>query len=125
MIRRPPRSTLFPYTTLFRSSGLIKGDYKIYDVNGMYQQIMRDYLHPTSLQFREGKEITENTDFAIVRARNGGALPMRTNGLVSFVESEGEFFATIHEINAGIETGTLEITDVIKTYEPFEKKIGR
>src|SRR3989441_4345642 len=25
MIRRPPRSTLFPYTTLFRSSGLITG----------------------------------------------------------------------------------------------------
>src|SRR2546427_9915051 len=24
MIRRPPRSTLFPYTTLFRSAGLIK-----------------------------------------------------------------------------------------------------
>src|SRR3712207_8258348 len=25
MIRRPPRSTLFPYTTLFRSSGLAAG----------------------------------------------------------------------------------------------------
>src|SRR3712207_7837051 len=25
MIRRPPRSTLFPYTTLFRSWGLIAG----------------------------------------------------------------------------------------------------
>src|SRR2546422_10129966 len=25
MIRRPPRSTLFPYTTLFRSSGLVTG----------------------------------------------------------------------------------------------------
>src|SRR3712207_8881654 len=25
MIRRPPRSTLFPYTTLFRSSDLIEG----------------------------------------------------------------------------------------------------
>src|SRR3712207_7221725 len=24
MIRRPPRSTLFPYTTLFRSKGLIR-----------------------------------------------------------------------------------------------------
>src|SRR5687768_17719653 len=24
MIRRPPRSTLFPYTTLFRSSSLVK-----------------------------------------------------------------------------------------------------
>src|SRR2546430_7176363 len=26
MIRRPPRSTLFPYTTLFRSLDAIKGD---------------------------------------------------------------------------------------------------
>src|SRR2546422_7666598 len=26
MIRRPPRSTLFPYTTLFRSLGLRDGD---------------------------------------------------------------------------------------------------
>ena len=25
MIRRPPRSTLFPYTTLFRSDGRISG----------------------------------------------------------------------------------------------------
>src|SRR5689334_24427061 len=25
MIRRPPRSTLFPYTTLFRSDGLLAG----------------------------------------------------------------------------------------------------
>src|SRR3712207_8778124 len=27
MIRRPPRSTLFPYTTLFRSPRLYDGDY--------------------------------------------------------------------------------------------------
>src|SRR5260370_42024404 len=27
MIRRPPRSTLFPYTTLFRSSSLVQFDY--------------------------------------------------------------------------------------------------
>src|SRR3712207_7641789 len=26
MIRRPPRSTLFPYTTLFRSAGHLAGD---------------------------------------------------------------------------------------------------
>src|SRR2546427_6732986 len=26
MIRRPPRSTLFPYTTLFRSLGMHRGD---------------------------------------------------------------------------------------------------
>src|SRR4051794_41425621 len=27
MIRRPPRSTLFPYTTLFRSNGVIVGQH--------------------------------------------------------------------------------------------------
>src|SRR3712207_7156576 len=27
MIRRPPRSTLFPYTTLFRSQRLVAGDH--------------------------------------------------------------------------------------------------
>src|SRR3712207_8980459 len=26
MIRRPPRSTLFPYTTLFRSLGVVRGE---------------------------------------------------------------------------------------------------
>src|SRR5256885_12167583 len=33
MIRRPPRSTLFPYTTLFRSAGLLRapsvGEFRI------------------------------------------------------------------------------------------------
>src|SRR3712207_8372421 len=28
MIRRPPRSTLFPYTTLFRSEGITLNNYK-------------------------------------------------------------------------------------------------
>src|SRR5687768_18093073 len=28
MIRRPPRSTLFPYTTLFRSGGAEEGSYR-------------------------------------------------------------------------------------------------
>src|SRR5438874_6923157 len=28
MLRRPPRSTLFPYTTLFRSSGRVQQTYK-------------------------------------------------------------------------------------------------
>src|SRR2546426_8899551 len=30
MIRRPPRSTLFPYTTLFRSQGARSGDDEIH-----------------------------------------------------------------------------------------------
>src|SRR2546427_8373181 len=34
MIRRPPRSTLFPYTTLFRSLRLEHGDFGFVDING-------------------------------------------------------------------------------------------
>src|SRR3712207_8200457 len=29
MIRRPPRSTLFPYTTLFRSAGMSTAEYAV------------------------------------------------------------------------------------------------
>src|SRR2546430_12338011 len=32
MIRRPPRSTLFPYTTLFRSGRLVEADLHGHDV---------------------------------------------------------------------------------------------
>src|SRR3712207_8966003 len=43
MIRRPPRSTLFPYTTLFRSFG----DYA--DVLGMKNQTLsEDYFNTSS-----------------------------------------------------------------------------
>src|SRR3712207_1272876 len=31
MIRRPPRSTLFPYTTLFRSNGLAFSEFRGYE----------------------------------------------------------------------------------------------
>src|SRR5256885_11016771 len=34
MIRRPPRSTLFPYTTLFRSRGFFEGRYIFDSVTG-------------------------------------------------------------------------------------------
>src|SRR3712207_7488823 len=34
MIRRPPRSTLFPYTTLFRSDGLLAQRQGLRDVAG-------------------------------------------------------------------------------------------
>src|SRR3712207_7917478 len=34
MIRRPPRSTLFPYTTLFRSQGVVAGAEGVLDPLG-------------------------------------------------------------------------------------------
>src|SRR5258708_9890701 len=58
MIRRPPRSTLFPYTTLFRSLGEI-------------QRHNRDILHVDILpdvQFRPVGEWEDADRFALVDA---------------------------------------------------------
>src|SRR3712207_2638668 len=49
MIRRPPRSTLFPYTTLFRSQGIGQALYEeaVYDEDGnLVTGTMVDYLIP-------------------------------------------------------------------------------
>src|SRR2546429_3723445 len=45
MIRRPPRSTLFPYTTLFRSSAAARGDGRVVTLwarDAAQAQAMRD-----------------------------------------------------------------------------------
>src|SRR3712207_1657380 len=47
MIRRPPRSTLFPYTTLFRSARSIREDYlqqSAYDEVDTYTSIKKQHL---------------------------------------------------------------------------------
>src|SRR3712207_9360494 len=57
MIRRPPRSTLFPYTTLFRSLFLksinYKADPRSFDstANGLYQSVQNSNLQPLSSSF--------------------------------------------------------------------------
>src|SRR5260370_28417691 len=56
MIRRPPRSTLFPYTTLFRSTDVI-----IARPNGGTNLVITDTL--------TGKTVTVQSEFA-----NGGPL---------------------------------------------------
>src|SRR5260370_7902348 len=46
MIRRPPRSTLFPYTTLFRSLLLSVPDWRgrLEDCNARFQKVERGYV---------------------------------------------------------------------------------
>src|SRR5437660_4096455 len=63
MIRRPPRSTLFPYTTLFRSRGnppfLLVGPLALLHVQVLHEQILvalltltRSEEHTSELQSR-------------------------------------------------------------------------
>src|SRR5947199_5026388 len=53
MIRQPPRSTLFPYTTLFRSDGLQENCRKC-------SSIIRNVLHEKHRQFWKDKNIYEH-----------------------------------------------------------------
>src|SRR3989442_8883949 len=57
MIRRPPRSTLFPYTTLFRSDGHLRGDFdvhidKIMVAHFAHHALLRSEEHTSELQSR-------------------------------------------------------------------------
>src|SRR5256885_11503101 len=56
MIRRPPRSTLFPYTTLFRSEGRPRR------LDGVYHPVevyYRDYRPVSGLQIRSEEHTSE------------------------------------------------------------------
>src|SRR5258708_26413779 len=48
MIRRPPRSTLFPYTTLFRSNSLSNSGVKPPELNAPTQENLSNVLSPVS-----------------------------------------------------------------------------
>src|SRR5471030_3498579 len=50
MIRRPPRSTLFPYTTLFRSGGQRQPVTPGYDAHATARQAPRSEEHTSELQ---------------------------------------------------------------------------
>lgn len=93
-------------------AGIIKGDFKIFDVNSMYPFVMKNFKHPVSRSYNVNNKITSKTNFALIIAKNYGALPQRTPAGLDFTKEFGEFYATIHEIEAGLETGTLEINRV-------------
>lgn len=91
--------------------------WKMIDRNSMYPAVMRDILHPISTTYELQDKITDETDFACIIAKNNGALPIRNSwGGLDFTCQYGEFYATIHEIMAGLETGTLEIEEVKFAY---------
>src|SRR2546426_6859904 len=54
MIRRPPRSTLFPYTTLFRSHGpgAHPGDEPVQPELGVALHVVSLQVHPAKLEQR-------------------------------------------------------------------------
>src|SRR6266496_6545791 len=68
MIRRPPRSTLFPYTTLFRSS--TARPYRGLSL----QEVDLPLDEPALLRFLVGREVYRRTDYLALRNGDATAL---------------------------------------------------
>lgn len=99
-----------------------KGNYTYVDINSAYPYAMlSEHPSTTAYEIDKGYLPDEGVYFATIHARSHGALPVRADdGGVSFPDAEGIYHATSWEIEAGLDTGTLEIKDVIETRIPFE-----
>src|SRR2546425_7304788 len=72
MIRRPPRSTLFPYTTLFRSHGW---DTTLIDVApGLLERVLAVIRTNLERQVKKGSVTAEQRDAALARIRTSMSL---------------------------------------------------
>jgi len=98
-------------------SGIVQGRYKVLDVNSMYPYVMANFPHPISTGYDINMKITKRTTFVLLEANNHGCLPVRTKTGIDFTQERGTFFASIHEVLAGLETGTLEIIRIKHTIE--------
>src|SRR2546430_12067347 len=65
MIRRPPRSTLFPYTTLFRSALLVEGLRR--DPIGVADQHVGTPARATQRAIGNGEVIAHEVEFRVLR----------------------------------------------------------
>lgn len=103
--------------------GIIKRELKLHDVNSMYPFVMAQFDHPVGDTYIVGKEIEEKTDYALIRARSKGALPIRTKEGLRFVREPAsrEYFASGHEIRASLALGLLEIDAVVESYTFTER----
>lgn len=101
--------------------GEIKGNLKVYDINSSYPNVMRNFKHPISSVFMEDDQLTDETDFLVVKGWNRGALCRKDElGYLSFTEKYGTFQTTGHELRAGIETGTFTIDKIESAYTATE-----
>src|SRR5947209_17365483 len=72
MLRRPPRSTLFPYTTLFRSAGF-SGQANGAETKQHFPEaanLPEQAQLPDPLMFMDGKRVTSKSDWEKRRRRS-------------------------------------------------------
>jgi len=118
-------------------TGVLKGKWKIYDVNSMYPKAMRDYPHPIGLKYIEfGDEISDRFDFKsgalknfggmyFIRfiGSNRGALPVRLKTGLSFNEPYGEFCTTSHELKIALKYGLVTVDKILEIKVPCNTQV--
>lgn len=105
--------------------GAFNEELKFFDINSAYPETMQDE-HWFGNQYIEHVRLPEGESgswFAEIEAISRGALPYRPEGELKLYFPDDNnvrrYLATGHEINAGLETGTLQIKNVIKSYRPL------
>ena len=84
MIRRPPRSTLFPYTTLFRSDGLLLTA----KAGIFYEFVPADEIGKTNPTRLSLSEVELGVNYAIVLNTNAGLWGYVIGDIVRFVSKD-------------------------------------
>lgn len=86
-------------------TGVLKGNWKVFDVNSMYPFVMREFLHPIESPEAESKTVRKSTCFVSVQGKNYGAFPIRTKQGLRFDVETGTFHVSIHEFEVALSTG--------------------
>src|SRR2546427_11185890 len=92
MIRRPPRSTLFPYTTLFRSEFVAVND--ITDTRTLAHLLKYDSVHgrfPGTVEAKGDALVVNGRDIKVSAIKEPEKLPWKALGADLVLESTGRF----------------------------------
>src|SRR5438309_1023219 len=117
MIRRPPRSTLFPYTTLFRSvSSMVARSGAIAGVNADFFDIHGSGM-PLNIVVRDGELLRSPTDRVALAVRKDGSIRIGRftwTGTVVLPKT-GESHALVG-YNAGLPSDGLMVISAVRGY---------
>ena len=122
MIRRPPRSTLFPYTTLFRSSysygiNLVTGNFQIYTsgASGIagfaYDLPVEEWVHIAAVMSKDPTELYVNGELFGTKGAGGGVIEAANGLRIGASGTIGEVFNGIID-EAGIFDVVLDADEI-------------
>src|SRR3712207_1872882 len=120
MIRRPPRSTLFPYTTLFRSPWVVATrGHQPPDDDGDLARLLRCFprsLHIPPLRHHI-EDLRELVPFMISRLTKGGSLSCSAEAMRVLMRNRwagniAQLYQTMCKVVANRRTGVITVADL-------------